>query len=275
MKRLTYKGLFLLLFIVVLIYIALNFFISFLKPDHFLVSNSDSINALFSGLAFAALIYTIMQQREDLDLQRKQIESSINAQNAATEEIKKQNQNIELQRFENTFFKVVDNQTRMYLSISYRRKDNVIEKSDLINYLNRSFTSGLDSVFIRANKEIEGGEINLVTFNQLVDNYHSFPSESIMYTMDMYLRTISSTFYFLIENEKVLGSRFIDFVIYFKLQFSDDIIKYIVLHQVFRREPKVKFDKMLSYFDLDSIFDPSENVSDKVVLYLFNESKHK
>ncbi len=52
-----------------------------------------AINALFSGLAFAGLIYTILQQREELDLTRQ--------------EFIKQNETFRLQRFENTFFQLL------------------------------------------------------------------------------------------------------------------------------------------------------------------------
>lgn len=52
-----------------------------------------AINSLFYGLAFAGLIYTILQQREELDLTRQ--------------EFIKQNETFRLQRFENTFFQLL------------------------------------------------------------------------------------------------------------------------------------------------------------------------
>lgn len=52
-----------------------------------------AVNSLFSGLAFAGLIYTILQQREELDLTRQ--------------EFIKQNETFRLQRFENTFFQLL------------------------------------------------------------------------------------------------------------------------------------------------------------------------
>jgi hypothetical protein len=48
-----------------------------------------TVNSLFSGLAFVGLIYTILQQREELDLTRQ--------------EFIKQNETFRLQRFEGFF----------------------------------------------------------------------------------------------------------------------------------------------------------------------------
>ena len=86
------------------------------------------IGALFSGLAFAGLIVTMLQQREDLQnqkdeiqLQRKDLEAQTVALQLQKEEIaqtnkelKEQNKTIMLQRFENTFFNMLDFQMKIY-----------------------------------------------------------------------------------------------------------------------------------------------------------------
>ena len=85
------------------------------------------IGALFSGLAFAGLIVTMLQQREDLQnqkdeikLQRQDLEAQTEALKLQKEEIaqtnkelKEQNKTIMLQRFENTFFNMLDFQMRL------------------------------------------------------------------------------------------------------------------------------------------------------------------
>lgn len=60
-----------------------------------------SVNALFSGLAFAGLVITIIQQRHDLQLQRQAI-------NQSKKDINQQNETMKIERFENTFFKMLE-----------------------------------------------------------------------------------------------------------------------------------------------------------------------
>lgn len=74
------------------------------------------INALFSGLAFAGVIYTIYLQRAELELQRKEIRQS-------TFELKGQKESMNFQRFENKFFQLVkiyfDNLSDLNINIDY------------------------------------------------------------------------------------------------------------------------------------------------------------
>lgn len=79
------------------------------------------VNALFSGLAFAGLIYTIILQRKDLKIQkrdllyqrreleltRKELELTRKEMEEQTAEFEKQNESLRIQRFENTFFNML------------------------------------------------------------------------------------------------------------------------------------------------------------------------
>lgn len=73
-----------------------------------------AVNALFSGLAFAGLIYTIILQRrdlalqrKDLALQRKELELTRGELKNQTEQQEEQNKILRIQRFENTFFQML------------------------------------------------------------------------------------------------------------------------------------------------------------------------
>ncbi len=59
-----------------------------------------SINALYSGLAFAGIIFTILLQRKELKLQREELSDT-------RKEFEIQNKTLRLQRFENTFFSLL------------------------------------------------------------------------------------------------------------------------------------------------------------------------
>lgn len=73
-----------------------------------------AVNALFSGLAFAGLIYTIILQRrdlalqrDDLRLQREELALTRHEMEEQTAEFEKQNETLKIQRFENTFFNML------------------------------------------------------------------------------------------------------------------------------------------------------------------------
>ena len=67
-----------------------------------------AINALFSGLAFAGLIFTIVLQRKELSLQREELQLTRQEMSDQTIEFEKQNSTLQLQRFENTFFQLLN-----------------------------------------------------------------------------------------------------------------------------------------------------------------------
>lgn len=67
-----------------------------------------AVNALFSGLAFAGVIIAIFLQRKELEFQREELELTRGEFEKQTEEFEKQNDNLNIQRFENTFFNMLD-----------------------------------------------------------------------------------------------------------------------------------------------------------------------
>ena len=60
-----------------------------------------SVNSLFLGLAFAGLVFAIIQQRLDSQLLRQAI-------NQSKKDINQQNETMKIERFENTFFKMLE-----------------------------------------------------------------------------------------------------------------------------------------------------------------------
>lgn len=97
-----------------------------------------AVNALFSGLAFAGLIYTIILQRRDLELQRNDLklqreELTLNRKEMEeqTAEFEKQNETLRIQRFEHTFFNMLSQFQEVVnsLSLTYRRDGNVNKAS--------------------------------------------------------------------------------------------------------------------------------------------------
>jgi len=71
------------------------------------------VNALFSGLAFAGMIITLIQQKEELSLQRKELSHT-------RVELKDQNKTMKRQRFENTFFNLMSLHQNITDNVEYR-----------------------------------------------------------------------------------------------------------------------------------------------------------
>lgn len=72
-----------------------------------------AINALFSGLAFSVLIYTMILQRIELRLQRKELRNTRAELAGQKEQMEIQNSTMRRQRFEQTFFNLLN----LHLSI--------------------------------------------------------------------------------------------------------------------------------------------------------------
>lgn len=98
-------GLYVLLGIIFIVWVASIFgltqFISDSEKKGQFGDSFGAINSLFSGLALAGIIYTIYLQKKELSLQRKELRDT-------REEFKIQNKTLSLQRFENTFFHLLE-----------------------------------------------------------------------------------------------------------------------------------------------------------------------
>lgn len=79
-----------------------------------------AVNALFSGLAFAGLIVTLLYQKEELKLQREELAQTRGELKAQREEFEEQNKTLKRQRFENTFFNMLSLQQEIVANLSYK-----------------------------------------------------------------------------------------------------------------------------------------------------------
>ena len=77
-----------------------------------------AINALFSGLAFAGLIVTLLFQKEELKLQREELAHTREELKGQREEFEEQNKTMKRQRFENTFFNMLSLQQEIVANLS-------------------------------------------------------------------------------------------------------------------------------------------------------------
>ena len=78
-----------------------------------------AVNALFSGLAFAGLIVTLIYQKEELMLQRDELAETRKELQGQREEFEEQNKTMKRQRFENTFFNMLSLQQEIVANLSF------------------------------------------------------------------------------------------------------------------------------------------------------------
>lgn len=105
--------------------VAIWFFGSLTLYKHYFVTKPEwagqfgdmfgMVNSLFSGLAFAGLIYAIILQRKELSLTRDELELT-------REEFRKQNINLKRQRFESTLFSMIEIHLNNLRSLQYKNE---------------------------------------------------------------------------------------------------------------------------------------------------------
>lgn len=82
-----------------------------------------AVNALFSGLAFAGLIFTIILQKKELALQREELTDTRKELKGQKVQLEIQNETLKVQRFENTFFQMLSQFQIIVNNIAYSYKD--------------------------------------------------------------------------------------------------------------------------------------------------------
>lgn len=101
------------------------------------------LTSLFSGLAFAGLIITIVMQRDELALQRQELNLTREELSGQKEEMRAQNETLKVQRFENTFFKMLEFLEGCRHDVFYQGFQRpAVEGRDAIKSLYDAFTEG-------------------------------------------------------------------------------------------------------------------------------------
>lgn len=75
------------------------------------------INALFSGFAFAGVVFAIFLQKNGLELQRQELKDTRKELAGQKEQLEAQNKTLQKQNFENTFFQLLKTHTDILNSI--------------------------------------------------------------------------------------------------------------------------------------------------------------
>ena len=115
-----------------------------------------AVNALISALAFAGVFVTFWLQRKELDLQRQELK-------AQRDEFAQQNKTLKLQRFENTFFHMMELQQQIVndLFIKVSEKESVWEDSPL--------RGGRDSKEVIVDNSVRGRQVLGYIYNHYIN----------------------------------------------------------------------------------------------------------
>lgn len=120
-----YSGLFVLLGLVLVTWGLGGGLIYWLNPDWASRGPAGdmfgAVNALFTGFAFAGLIFTIRQQSQELALQREELKLTRDELSGQREQMESQAITLKLQQFENTFFQLVRTQSDITAAILVNR----------------------------------------------------------------------------------------------------------------------------------------------------------
>lgn len=94
-----------------------------------------AVNALFSALAFAGLIYTASLQMEELKGQKEQLELQKNELSDTNKAFREQNSTLKQQRFENTFFQLISIHHDIVAKLSLTHIDKKREGRELLTLI--------------------------------------------------------------------------------------------------------------------------------------------
>lgn len=110
-EKKEYRPLVILILIIIFVYIiswlAIYFTMSSWENRGQFGDMFGALNTLFSGLAFAGIIYAIILQKKELVLQRKELKYTRDELKGQKEQLQAQNQTMEKQNFENSFFQML------------------------------------------------------------------------------------------------------------------------------------------------------------------------
>lgn len=119
-----------LLFLIALTWLLSGIALYFV-PEHGTFGDMfGAVNALFSGLAFGSLIYTIFLQRHELRLQREELGLTRKELKGQKLQLSAQNEVMKIQNFENTFFQMLKLLNDIINAIDIQSNDKVTRGRD-------------------------------------------------------------------------------------------------------------------------------------------------
>lgn len=214
-----------------------------------------SVNALYSGLALAGIIFTILLQKKELTLQRIELSET-------RQEFKIQNETLRQQRFENTLFQMISIHHEIIDKLMIKvygeqpEQREVFEKS--VEYLMREMRWSL-------RKQKEGGhpgetvnvEIKSLedSYSYLKKAYNVFYFKNIKQALSHYYRNIYHIFKFIYKSQVIADERKQFYASLVRAQLSSDELLLIFYNSLVPNLGHPNFLFFIREFDLMQNFD--------------------
>ena len=138
-----------------------------------------SINTFISSFALIGVIWSVIMQKKELQLQREELRKTTEELHSQKEEFEQQNKTARYQRFDNTFFQLLNNQREKIqdLHISFTNLHEVFVSEDE-KYDGRDVFKNI--LFHRLpNNRLSTNLISLVNAKQAWEGYYSYYYASI------------------------------------------------------------------------------------------------
>ena len=205
-------------------------FLSWLIITHFIKDPTNqgtfgdtfgAVNALFSGLAFAGLIATLLYQKEELKLQREELQQTREELKGQREEFEEQNKTLKRQRFENTFFNMLSLQQEITNNLLLQCK---IFKEDIerdVTYKGREAFKGIyeDAVFeYEGIISITNTGLKHILKNNWLDGYTKIPATN---RFDHYFRHLYRIFKYVDTTDLISDEERYEYACIVRSQLSD------------------------------------------------------
>ena len=110
-----------------------------------------AVNALFSGLAFAGMVVTLVMQKQELELQREELKETRKEMRSQTEQFELQSRVLKIQLFENTYYTMLNQHERIVDDLILKdKKGKEAVSLLLLNYLNvRQNNQSRETYFVK------------------------------------------------------------------------------------------------------------------------------
>lgn len=167
-----------------------------------------TINALFSGLALAGIIFTILLQRKELGYQRDELRET-------RKEFKIQNETLRQQRFENTLFQLIGIHHEVIDKLSFQPQGlgvnlDIVEKREMLAQAVKDLQAQLKSALIEDSTDEKSKITKSVepqtfeeAYEKLTKGYHKFYFELYKQVLSHYFRNIYHVFKFIYTSDLI------------------------------------------------------------------------
>jgi hypothetical protein len=206
-----------------------------------------AISSLFSGLAFAGLIVSIILQTRQISLQNIELERTQTELRDQRSQIMLQNRAIDQQRFENTFFEFLNYHNNMLTTMSISVEQRTFNAREIFKKLYQDIVVGF-----KENPTTGDFKEQLIQIDTVYEKVYA----SYRYDMDQYFYGLYNIIHFVDQSRSVTNKDF--YIEFIRSQLSDYelfILFYYCLSKrgLYKFKPLIENHNLLKYMPADGV----------------------